>query len=412
MRPKISAANAGARGFAGRRTLVLALVLLIATLTLAGRWVAEHNRAPKNALHGNSEDALAALDPALARMPAPARLPFLLKSIQDPHPGLRYAAVDGLSQYHTPEAAAAIESAFRDSASIVRQRAVETLHVIDRERGLLLLLAALRDEDTWIRQTAAIQLALRSHSEKPRAHTSVKSSGSKKVESNTQGSAVLLADRRTVPTLIQALGDEDDVVVRHAVAMLRSLTGRGLIYRTLAGPDAKRRAIRDWKVWWDGHPAEFTVPAPFDDVARIRPTRSDPAPEFDMRDIGGHAVSLASLKGRVTLLNFWGTWCPPCRLEIPALERLHERYGSRGLTVIGAALSESGGAAGLRTWCAKNHVTYRQLLSTPELQESYGDIDEVPVSTLIDKLGRVRYRWEGDRDFPTFQAAVERLLRE
>jgi thiol-disulfide isomerase/thioredoxin len=412
MEPILSEKKSRVEGFNSKRFAALALVLLIAVGALAGRWIFERSRPPKNELHGDGDDALAALDPTLAKLPSADRLPYLLRSVRDPHAGLRYAAVDGLGKYRTPEAASAIEAAFRDSASTVRLRVVETLHTVDRERGLLLLLAALQDEDTWIRQAAATQLALRSGA----------STGPAKAAGNPAAPAdepkanatrpSMLADRRCVPTLIRVLDDPDEKVVRSAATMLERLTGRGMKFRTIDGPDASRRAILDWKAWWRAHSAEFAPPPTFADVRPIRPTRSDPAPEVDLSDIDGHRLRFSALRGRVTLLNFWGTWCPPCRQEMPDIERIHESLGPRGLTVIGAAVSEQGGPEALRSWCAKNHVTYRQVLATPEMKEAYGGIEEVPVSLMIDKSGHVRYRWEGPRDYPTFRAAVQRLLLE
>src|SRR5262249_27356219 len=148
------------------------------------------------------------------------------------------------------------------------------------------------------------------------------------------------------------------------------------------------------------------------DVPPIRPARSDPAPSFDLPDVEGRPVRLADQRGRLTLLNFWGTWCPPCQQEIPDLVRMDATYRAKGLDIVGIALSEKDGAAGLKRWCAAHGVTYRQALATHAVQEAFGDIHEVPVSVLIDAQGRIRYRWEGERDYATFQAAVERLLQE
>ena len=395
-----------------RRFAVLSMLLAITVVTFAGRWISEHNRPPKNALHGDSEEALKAIEPELARLPEVGRLPFLLKSVRDSHAGLRYAAVDGLARYHTPESAAAIENSFRDSASTVRQRAAETLHAVDHERGLLLLLSALQDEDTWIRQTAATQLALRAGAKPGSAAQPARASITKVAPARPGNPGAMIADRRVVPALIRALDDRDDTVVRQSVTMLRALTGHSANYRTIDGPQAKHRAIADWKTWWATHANEYLAPPAFAGVHPIRPTRTDPAPEFDLSDIDGHPMRLSDLKGRVVLVNFWGTWCAPCRQELSDIEKLHETHDARGLTVIGAAVSETGGPAGLRSWCAKNHLTYRQSLSTPGLQEAYGEIEEVPVTVMIDKLGQIRYRWEGPRDLSTFQAAVERLLAE
>ncbi len=387
-------------------------VLVLAAVISVVRWVSWQRGIEEGGLHGDNEEALGALARALRHMPKASRLPYLLRSVRDRSPGLRYAAIDSLSTYQTPEAAAAIENAFQDSASLVRQRAVETLHVVDHERGLMLLVAAMRDEDSWVRESAVMQLGVRDQrSERgpvrvaPAVDTSAPTAAGAR-------QAAMLADRRCLPTLVRALDDEDEVVARSAVGLLHRLTGRGTVYRTLGEQADKDRVIREWKLWWAASKDRYSVPAAFADVRPIRPNRSDPAPTFELSDIDGQALRLTALRGRPVLINFWGTWCGPCRLEIRSLERLNRLYGSSGLVVIGVAVAESSGEAGLRSWCAGHGLTYRQLLATPELRESYGHIEEVPVSVLIDKQGNIRYRWDGERDFSTYQSAAVRLLSE
>jgi peroxiredoxin len=397
---------------AASRPLVLGIVLVTAVLILVVRWAIGRNAAREDALHGDGDEALGALASEMRRMPSTSRLPYLLQSIRDSHPGLRYAAVDALGQYHTPESAAAIEQAFQDSASTVRQRAAETLHTVDRERGFLLLLAASRDEDTWIRQTAVTQLAMRIKSKGEQAGSTIPGTDNPKPKLDTPQRTTFVADRRAVPMLIRALDDADEAVNQQAVGLLHRITGRGAIYRIAGGSVGKQRVIAEWKAWWAASATQYSVSSEFADVQPIRPSRSDPAPDFSLRDIDGRSIRLSTQRGRVTLLNFWGTWCPPCRREVPDIEQVHQKFGASGLDVIGVAVGESNGDAGLRTWCAQNGITYRQALSTPKIQVAYGDIQEVPVSVLIDKQGRIRYRWEGDRDFSTFQAAVTRLLSE
>ena len=141
----------------------------------------------------------------------------------------------------------------------------------------------------------------------------------------------------------------------------------------------------------------------------IAPRRTDPVPTVSFQTIEGKTVAPAT-SGRVTLVNFWGTWCPPCRQEIPDLEKLHVRYGPRGLDVVGIALSEKDGAAGLRAWCQKNGLTYPQSLAEDAVTEAYGDVHEVPISVLVDQQGRIRYRWQGERDYASFATQVEKLL--
>ena len=138
---------------------------------------------------------------------------------------------------------------------------------------------------------------------------------------------------------------------------------------------------------------------------------SDPAPEFTQGDVEGHNISSDDLHGRITLLNFWATWCGPCKMEAPDLEKIQDAYKDRNVNVVGMACSEKS-KSGLLAWCRANHITYRQCMATSDVRKAFGDIEEVPVSFLIDAQGRIRYRWDGEREFATFQFAIERLLRE
>jgi peroxiredoxin len=388
------------------------MALGILTVFVLGRSLIARTVGAADDLHGDHEEAVMALDSTLKPLPESKRLAFLLRSVRDPSPGLRYASVDALGLFHTPDAADAIEAAYRDSASIVRQRAEETLHVVDHQRGLLLLLAALRDEDSWIRESAATQLSMRELPEHIQTVAATNGAAGAKGLAPRVPLKTRVADKRCVPMLMRALNDEDEVVVRTALAALWHVTGRGRIYRTADGPAGRSKVLAEWKAWWAANASHYQPPPAFVDVQPIRPTRTDPAPDFELRDVAGQSLSLASQRGRVTLINFWGTWCPPCRGEVADLERIHRKYGPAGLTVLGAAVSEDHGAAGLRTWCTQHGLTYRQALSTDAIQKAYGDIHEVPVSVLIDKQGRIRYRWEGERDYSTFRAGVERLLAE
>lgn len=362
---------------------LLALLCLIALIQL----VFVNRPKAENPLEGDSEVATGALADLLNKTPVDQRLPLLHKEMQDPNPGLRYAATDALGDLHNPAVAADLEHAFADSASTVRQRAMEALPHVDQERGLRLLLAGMHDEDTWIREAAIGQLGLYVRNRPAEAH-------------------------RAIPTLIAALDDPGDVLPISAMNLLHKVTGQPWTVKT-ATPRAQRQAaIQHWKDWWEQERPRAALPAEFLNVSPIRPTRTDPAPDFHLTDIDGRSLSLQEQRGKVTLLNFWGTWCPPCQLELPDLARLDRSYRSRGLDIVGIALSEHEGGEGLRRWCKAHGLDYRQTLSTDAVQDAFGHIEEVPVSVLIDRHGRIRYRWEGERDLSTFGSAVERLLQE
>lgn len=389
---------------------------IVAVLAVRLRLPAEAN--PRDALHGDADSASAALDTKLAGMPNGFRYSYLLKAADDESPGLRYSAVDALGDYPSPQTAVVLERAYRDSASIVRERALERLPEIDRERGLRLLLAALRDEDSWVRDAAISQFASNTKRLPSRGVASLRPriSPGHQIPVTAPPAAPKpprppLAGRRIVPMLMRVLDDTDAYVPLRAVFLLHDITGQGEMYKTLEGPERKHQVIASWKSWWAKEQAKWPVQPDLADVPPLRPTRADAAPEMQVRDVTGQRLHLSRQRGRVTLLNFWGTWCPPCRQETPDLERLHQDYHGRGLDVVGVAVGEQGEES-LRKWCAQHNLTYRQALATSQAQSDFGDIEEVPVSLLIDKRGFIRYRWDGERDYNTFQAAVERLINE
>ncbi len=371
----------------GRWYWILSILTLLTVVVIRASYMHRHTKS-ESPLKGDADEASGAMADILRKTPLDKRLPMLRKYINDSNPGARYAAVDALGDTGDPSVEADIENAFKDSASIVRQRAMESLIKIDRERGLRLLLIGLRDEDKWIQEAAISQL----------------SSGVK--------SRPAFVDKRAVPFLMQALDSPNSVISTIALSPLRKLTGQ--LWKTKTGmTELERRAVlKRWKDWWKQADGQYPIASEFANLQPVRPERMDPSPHFRITDLEGKEISQQSQKGRVTLLNFWGTWCPPCQQEVPDLARLDKLHRADGLDIIGIALNETDGANGLRKWCESHGVQYQQSLSTEEITHAFGDIQEVPVSVLIDKKGFIRYRWEGERDLATFQSAVERLLQE
>jgi peroxiredoxin len=363
-----------------RRTGALFFLLLIVAIVGAVRaYVTHRPLSMAERLHSDAEESITALSEEQATTPASQKIPQLIRMSHDPSPGLRFAAVDALEAQTGAAVADAIEAAFTDSSAAVRQRALEALPRVDPVRGRRLLLRGLQDEDSWLREAAATQFRLH-------------------------------GDRRDVPYLITALDDPDPAVSNMAMGALRKQTGQPFYASILATAAQQRAARTQWHDWWARSRGQYQ-PAGFVPLTPLRPMRMDPAPDFDLQDLSGKTVSLAAQHGRVTLLSFWGTWCPPCQQEIPDLVRLDTVYRPQKLDIIGVALSETS-AATLAAWCRTHHVEYRQAQATDQILDAYGNVREVPVSVLIDRQGRIRYRWDGPRDYSTFRAAVTRLLAE
>ena len=141
------------------------------------------------------------------------------------------------------------------------------------------------------------------------------------------------------------------------------------------------------------------------------PSRSQdgttPAPEFTVKDLAGRTVSLADYKGKVLVLNFWATWCPPCRAEIPDFIAAYKELKSRGLEILGLSL-DNAPADRLREWTEAVGINYPVALATPQVIEAYQPGDYVPATIIIDAKGRIRFRNVGAMD----KEALARLFKE
>ncbi|WP_232298794.1 TlpA disulfide reductase family protein [Granulicella tundricola] len=121
------------------------------------------------------------------------------------------------------------------------------------------------------------------------------------------------------------------------------------------------------------------------------------APGFSLVDLDGKKVSLASFKGKPVLINFWATWCAPCKLEMPWFEEFHQKYASQGLVILGIAADEAGKDV-IASTARKLGVTYPVLLKTDEVETAYGGVDYLPESFYVDKTGKVFLETAGMND--------------
>ena len=132
------------------------------------------------------------------------------------------------------------------------------------------------------------------------------------------------------------------------------------------------------------------------------------APAFSLTDVDGKKVSLADYKGKVVLVNFWATWCGPCRMELPDLVKLHDAYKGQGLTLLGLSADEEGPAM-VKQFAQANGLTYTIPMADRDVQARYG-VRAYPTTFIIDQRGVIRESFVGIRDYATFEAAVKPLL--
>ena len=136
--------------------------------------------------------------------------------------------------------------------------------------------------------------------------------------------------------------------------------------------------------------------------------KGKPAPEFTLTDLAGHPVALSSLRGKVVLLNFWATWCPPCKQEIPWFVEMQKRYGAQGLQVVGINMDDAGDLKDVARFAAENGVNYPILIGQEAVAQQYGGIDSLPTTFYLDRKGGVVERFIGQ---PNGQDEVEKSIR-
>jgi peroxiredoxin len=134
---------------------------------------------------------------------------------------------------------------------------------------------------------------------------------------------------------------------------------------------------------------------------------SGPAPDFSLQDLDGRTVRLADLKGKVVLVEFWATWCPPCREAIPSLERLHRTYGGRGLVTLGVSLDEDRWDS-VASFARENGITYTVLRGDESVSSAYA-VRMIPLTVLVNKEGFIARQYVGG-DEKSLERDIKMLL--
>lgn len=134
-------------------------------------------------------------------------------------------------------------------------------------------------------------------------------------------------------------------------------------------------------------------------------------PRYAVETLDGRLLTHDSLQGRVVLVNFWATWCVPCRVEMPLLQAMAERHAARGLVVLGLS-RDVGPAADVRRFLTERGITYPVAIVGRDLERAFGGVRGYPTSFLVDRSGRVRHQAMGPLAMVSFEPAVRRLLAE
>lgn len=135
------------------------------------------------------------------------------------------------------------------------------------------------------------------------------------------------------------------------------------------------------------------------------------APAFALPDLEGKTVRNTDLQGKVVVLNFWATWCPPCREEVPDFVRLQSKYREQGLAIVGLSL-DNGGAHDVRPFVEEYNVNYTMLIANQETADSFGGILGIPTTFVLDRKGTIVKRVVGKLSAEAFEEAVQPLLAQ
>lgn len=132
--------------------------------------------------------------------------------------------------------------------------------------------------------------------------------------------------------------------------------------------------------------------------------------DFSLTDINGKTVSLKDFRGKIVLLNFWATWCPPCRAEIPELVKWQREYQSQNLQIVGVTHPPTN-RAGVRRFVQKNKINYPILFGTKKIKALFNSSDALPLTIVIDGEGNVKDSIEGIVFPEEFDEKIKPLLK-
>jgi peroxiredoxin len=133
------------------------------------------------------------------------------------------------------------------------------------------------------------------------------------------------------------------------------------------------------------------------------------APDFELADLNGKPVKLSDYHGKAVVVNFWATWCGPCKTEMPWLVDLQQKYGPDGLQILGVAMDDSGKDT-ISEFARDMHINYPVLMGKEAVAQKYGNVQFLPATFYVDRNGKIVDRVFGIVDRSEIEANVKRAL--
>ncbi len=147
-------------------------------------------------------------------------------------------------------------------------------------------------------------------------------------------------------------------------------------------------------------------------LLRAEPVPATPGPAWKLKDVDGKTVSSDQFKGKVIVVDFWATWCGPCRVEIPGYIELQKKYGKDGLVIIGMSCDQDKKAAQkVKDFIQKNGMNYPVVMADEDVQAAFGGMDAIPTTFIIDRAGNIRERKVGVVPAAAYEETVLKYLK-